>query len=297
AVAPPAPGAGSGGATALSGRLDRIGWTVWIRRMIVMPIGERWALIAVLTALTTPRVTFTVLLVATGLAACYTTAGRLLRSRRLAGGGAGPAVALAGLADSGPIAEGVARARPRAAGGPFTAPLWALLGTAVLLGALLPAGAARSWAVVPAAAVYAVCSGRAIAAPLVRPFDWLLPPLFRCGEYLTVLLLAAHSGVNGALPAAFFLVAACAYHHYDTVYRLRGGAGAPPRRLVLATGGHEGRVLVVTAAAALWGAGQGFTTALTVLGGATTLLVLGESIRFWISSQAPAVHDETGEPA
>ncbi len=155
---------------------------------------------------------------------------------------------------------------------------------------------AGSWTALAAAGLYALCAGRAVAAEPVRPFDWLLPPLFRCGEYLTLLVLAADSGVNGALPTAFFLVAACAYHHYDTVYRLRGGAGAPPRRLVMATGGHEGRVLVVCAAAALWADGRGFTTALAVLGGATALLVLGESIRFWVSSQAPAVHDE-GEPA
>ncbi|WP_077063084.1 DUF5941 domain-containing protein [Streptomyces sp. MP131-18] len=293
---PPAPGGTSGGATALSGRLDRIGWTVWVRRMIVLPIGERWALIAVLTALTTPRVTFTVLLIAGGLAGCYTTAGRLLRSRRLPGGAPGTAAALTGLADSGPLAEGIARLRPRAAGSSRTAPLWALTGTALLLGLLLLPGVAGSWTALAAAGLYALCAGRAVAAEPVRPFDWLLPPLFRCGEYLTFLVLAADSGVNGALPAAFFVVAACAYHHYDTVYRLRGGAGAPPRRLVLATGGHEGRVLVACAAAALWADGQGFTTALAVLGGATALLVLGESIRFWVSSQAPAVHDE-GEPA
>ncbi len=47
-------GAADGPAAALSGRLDRVGWTVWVRRMIVLPIGERWALIAVLTAATTP---------------------------------------------------------------------------------------------------------------------------------------------------------------------------------------------------------------------------------------------------
>jgi hypothetical protein len=39
---------------ALSDRLDSVGWTVWVRRMIVLPIGERWAMIAVLTAVATP---------------------------------------------------------------------------------------------------------------------------------------------------------------------------------------------------------------------------------------------------
>ncbi|EDY55930.2 LOW QUALITY PROTEIN: integral membrane transferase, partial [Streptomyces sviceus ATCC 29083] len=64
---------------ALSDKLDSVGWTVWVRRMIVLPIGERWAMIAVLTAVTTPRITFYVLLVGCAFAATYTTAGRVLR--------------------------------------------------------------------------------------------------------------------------------------------------------------------------------------------------------------------------
>ena len=65
---------------ALSDKLDSVGWTVWVRRMIVLPIGERWAMIAVLTAVTTPRIVFYALLIGCALAACYTTAGRVLRS-------------------------------------------------------------------------------------------------------------------------------------------------------------------------------------------------------------------------
>jgi phosphatidylglycerophosphate synthase len=52
----------------------------WARKTIILPIGERWALIALLTALTTPRTTFTVLLIWGALAAAYTTAGRVQRS-------------------------------------------------------------------------------------------------------------------------------------------------------------------------------------------------------------------------
>ncbi|WP_240958245.1 CDP-alcohol phosphatidyltransferase family protein, partial [Streptomyces barkulensis] len=127
-------------AAALSGRLDRVGWTVWARRMIVLPIGERWALIAVLTALTTPRTTFTVLLTGCAFAACYTTAGRVLRSLTRRGVRTDRAVrALAELADSGPLAEGVARAaasRTRAARpSAFAAPALALLGSAGLVAA------------------------------------------------------------------------------------------------------------------------------------------------------------------
>ncbi|MET7904885.1 DUF5941 domain-containing protein [Streptomyces sp. NPDC005355] len=282
---------------ALSDRLDSVGWTVWVRRMIVLPIGERWAMIAVLTAFTTPRITFYALIVGCALAACYTTAGRVLRSLTRRARRTDRAVrALADLADSGPLAELVARVSGRRAY-PYRAPGLAVVGAAPLLSlaAVLDVG---SWVLPGAALGYAVCAGIAVGAPLKGPLDWLVPPVFRVAEYGTILILAARSGVNGALPAAFGLVAAVAYHHYDTVYRIRGGTGAPPHWLVRAIGGHEGRILVVTATAALlYEQNQGFTIALTALAAALALAVLIESIRFWVSSGAPAVHDETGEPA
>ncbi|MGW3646898.1 DUF5941 domain-containing protein [Streptomyces sp. NPDC000878] len=281
---------------ALSDRLDSVGWTVWVRRMIVLPIGERWALIAVLTAVTTPRITFTVLLIGCGFAAAYTTAGRVLRSlTRTAQRTERGAQALADLADSGPLAESVARIPGRTVGGSRL--LVALEGTAVLIFAVWVCSYGSP---IPVAltVLYVLSAGGAVALPLTGRLDWLVPPLFRAAEYGTVLLLAGKAEVNGALPAAFGLVAAVAYHHYDTVYRIRGNAGAPPRWLVRASGGHEGRTLVVVVLAALLSASQ-FVVALTVLAVAVALLVLAESIRYWVAAHqggAPAVHDE-GEPA
>lgn len=285
---------------ALSGKLDSVGWTVWARRMIVLPIGERWAMIAVLTALTTPRIVFYALLIGCALAACYTTAGRVLRSlTRRARRTDRAALALADLADSGPLAGLIARsARGRARAGSFLAPAMAFLAAAVLLVWVTFQDDPASWLTVGVAVCAALLSGAAVARPLKGALDWLVPPLFRIGEYTTIMVLAARADVPGALPAAFGLVAAVAYHHYDTVYRIRGGAGAPPRWLVTATGGHEGRVLVVTVLAALLPP-SGFTIALTALAVVLALLVLIESIRFWVTAHkrgAPAVHDE-GEPA
>ncbi|MFI5674143.1 DUF5941 domain-containing protein [Streptomyces cellulosae] len=278
---------------ALSDKLDSVGWTVWLRRMIVLPIGERWAMIAVLTAATTPRITFYVLLVGCAFAATYTTAGRVLRSlTRKAQRTDRAAQALADLADSGPLASLVARATRARLGAPL---LVALGGTAVLTVALF---SGVTWAPVAGAVVYTVAAGQALYRPLKGALDWLVPPLFRAAEYGTVLVLAAHADVNGALPAAFGLVGAVAYHHYDTVYRIRGDAGAPPAWLVRAIGGHEGRTLLVTVLYAALTASQ-FKVALTVLAVAVALVVLVESIRFWVSAHqggAPAVHDE-GEPA
>lgn len=282
---------------ALSDKLDSVGWTVWVRRMIVLPIGERWAMIAVLTALTTPRIVFYALLIGCALAACYTTAGRVLRSlTRRARRTDRAARALADLADSGPLAELIAAgARGRGRTGSYLAPVMAFLSAAVLLVWVIFEDDPASWLTVGVAACSALLAGAAVARPLKGALDWLVPPLFRAGEYTTILVLAARSDAPGALPAAFGLVAAVAYHHYDTVYRIRGGTGAPPRWLVRATGGAEGRILVITVLAAALPP-SGFTIALTALAVVLALLVLIESIRFWVSSQAPAVHDE-GEPA
>ncbi|MFF7597536.1 DUF5941 domain-containing protein [Streptomyces mirabilis] len=277
---------------ALSDKLDSVGWTVWVRRMIVLPIGERWAMIAVLTALTTPRITFYVLLVGCAFAATYTTAGRVLRSlTRKARRTDRAAQALADLADSGPLVELLARlARGTVR---VAAPVSAAVGGVLVVTSALLWGA--GWQTVLCAVGYVLLSALAVVRPLKGALDWLVPPFFRAAEYLTVLVLAAKADMNGALPAAFGLVAAVAYHHYDTVYRIRGDAGAPPHWLVRAIGGHEGRTLLVTVLAALLTAAQ-FKVALTALAVAVALLVLVESIRFWVSSGAPAVHDE-GEPA
>ncbi|MGW2620088.1 DUF5941 domain-containing protein [Streptomyces sp. NPDC001500] len=277
---------------ALSDKLDSIGWTVWVRRMIVLPIGERWAMIAVLTAVTTPRITLVALLIGCAFAATYTTAGRVLRSlTRKARRTDRAAQALADLADTGPLAEALIRfvpGKPRR-----TAPLSAAVGAVLMTGGAWVWGA--SWWLVLAALVYVALSAEALSHPLKGALDWLIPPFFRAAEYCTVLILAAGSGGGAALPAAFGLVAAVAYHHYDTVYRIRGNAGAPPAWLVRAVGGQEGRTLLVAVLAALLTASQ-FEAALTVLAVAVALVVLVESIRFWVSAGAPAVHDE-GEPA
>ncbi|WP_030197240.1 DUF5941 domain-containing protein [Streptomyces sp. NRRL S-87] len=279
---------------ALSDRLDSVGWTVWARRMIVLPIGERWALIAVLTATTTPRITFYALLAGCAFGALYTTAGRVLRSlTRKATRTDRAAQALYDLTDSGPLAEfprRLLKARKPAATSLFVAAAAAVALVACALA--FPYGAP---ALIGVALLYAVAAGQAVAHPLKGALDWLIPPLFRAAEYGTVLVLAAKAEVNGALPAAFGLVAAVAYHHYDTVYRIRGNAGAPPHWLVRTIGGHEGRVLLTVVLATVL-ARTDFPVALTALAVFVALVVLAESIRFWVSAGAPAVHDE-GEPA
>ncbi|QZZ31361.1 DUF5941 domain-containing protein [Streptomyces sp. ST1015] len=285
-VAPPA-----------TGPVKKVGLSVWVRRMIILPIGERWAMIAVLTAVATPRVTFYALLIGCAFAAAYTTAGRLVRSlRRRTPNTDRSARALADMADNGALVAALhplsRRIGVRDHG--TVSRVGAVVGvTAPLLLAAALTGHGSRWPLV-LAALYVLGSATATALPLKGSLDWLIVPLFRTAEYTTVLLLAVHADVNGALPAAFGLVGAVAYHHYDTVYRIRGGAGAPPAWLVRAIGGQEGRTLLVCVLAALLD-GKPFTLALTALAVAVALLGLVESIRFWVAAHkagAPAVHDE-----
>jgi phosphatidylglycerophosphate synthase len=75
----PAP---TGGARvlAMAGALDRWTLTRWARRVFLLPIGGRFALISVTAALATPRVTFIALLAWGGVTATYAVIGRTLRS-------------------------------------------------------------------------------------------------------------------------------------------------------------------------------------------------------------------------
>jgi hypothetical protein len=72
-------------------------------------------------------------------------------------------------------------------------------------------------------------------------FHWAVPPLVRLGEYATLAWLAA---IADAVPAAFALICALTFRHYDLVYRLRHRAEVPPRWLNLLAAGWDGRVII-----------------------------------------------------
>lgn len=123
----PDPGAAAAGGAApsapaaVAGAGGR-GLGYWARKVVILPIGERWALIALLTAFTTPRIVFTVLLIWGLPAAIYTTAGRVLRTLRSNRERSNAAIsALRAMCDL-PLAIGSFRSGPTARE-PFTARL------------------------------------------------------------------------------------------------------------------------------------------------------------------------------
>lgn len=61
-------------------RADRLSVTRWAKRIVVLPIGERLALISVVAAVASPRTTFVWVLAWGALATAYVLAGRVLRA-------------------------------------------------------------------------------------------------------------------------------------------------------------------------------------------------------------------------
>ncbi|MDP9398917.1 MAG: DUF5941 domain-containing protein, partial [Actinomycetota bacterium] len=127
-------------------------------------------------------------------------------------------------------------------------------------------------------AAFVLLAGLGGAAPLPAQQGWPVPPALHGAEY-TVVLAAAAALAPEALPAAYGLLAALVWHHYDTVYRVRSQGRPPGDLLVLAGGGFDGRTLAM---AALASAGPralrgGLRASAVTLGG----LFVGESLASW----------------
>jgi len=142
--------------------------------------------------------------------------------------------------DDGPLALAIGRA----AGARVPVPAMALLllgaGAILALAAFVGRDASTGLAAVAVAwlvLTVGVTSGRWPK----ESFHWAVPPLVRLAEYAALAWLAA---IADAVPAAFALICALTFRHYDLVYRLRHRAEVPPRWLNLLAAGWEGRVII-----------------------------------------------------
>ena len=121
--------------------------------------------------------------------------------------------------------------------------------------------------------------------------DWSAPPLLRVTEYGVLLWIAAAAGddgrwaADGALPAAYALLAVLAFRHYDLVYRRRQQQRPPPAWVGAIGGGWDGRLVAAAVAAATGILVPFLVAAAAVLG--TVYLV--ESVVSWMGPGSPAV--------
>ncbi|MBQ0979329.1 DUF5941 domain-containing protein [Micromonospora sp. M61] len=225
----------------------------WLKRTVVFPIGERWALIALTVALFNPLVSLIAVLVWGVLAFAYTGALRTLRARWMRV----PVLDTVDATlhrDDGPLARWLPVVRPM---GPLTLAVIAALGPAVLLVAALwgdsPDG--LRWAV-PVALLVLLVGGLGAGAAHNGPLDWLVPAALRAAEYLFAIAV----GVVGEAPGwlIFGYVFVLTVHHYDLTARLEKRQAAPP--LHAFTLGWEGRSALLALAAIAGIVGIGLAT-------------------------------------
>ncbi|GAA2192465.1 DUF5941 domain-containing protein [Micromonospora lupini] len=214
----------------------------WLKRTVVFPIGERWALIALTVALFNPLVSLVAVLVWGGLAFAYTGALRTLRARWMWV----PVLDTVDATlhrDDGPLARRLPVVRPM---GPLTLAVLAALGPAVLLVAALvgdsPSG--LRWAV-PVALLVLLAGGLGAGAAHNGPLDWLVPAALRAAEYLFAIAVGVVGGAPGWLIFGYVFV--LTVHHYDLTARLEKRQTAPP--LHGATLGWDGRSVLLALAA------------------------------------------------
>lgn len=85
--------------------------------------------------------------------------------------------------------------------------------------------------------------GLSSARPHTDRFAWAVPGFLRIGEYGGLVWIAACAG-DPSHAAAFALLAALAFRHYDLVYRPRFQGVAPPAWWNIVAGGWDGRLVL-----------------------------------------------------
>jgi hypothetical protein len=176
---------------------------------------------------------------------------------------------------------------------PAPGPALVLAGLAPLLAVAALGGGDVPLGVVAAVLAWAVLAGSASRGRPARKGVWTEPPLVRLTEYVAFIWLAALEGSH-ALPAAFALIAALAFHTYDLPYRLRHQGALPPAWV--GAPGWEGRVAIAYALLALGALPAGFYVAAGLLG----IVFVVEAGASWMAAgratEADLYDDEGDEP-
>jgi hypothetical protein len=191
--------------------------------------------------------------------------------------------------DDGPLARALGRS---------LGPLLRLPAPALIGAGLLPMLVAAAIGDVPlgVAAAVLVWLVLLVGASSGRPHSrmrWTEPPLVRATEYIALIWIASLEGPE-AYPAAFALLAALTFRHYDLVYRLRHRGVLPASWVSALSGGWDGRVVVALLLLAVGALPGGYYVAAAVLGTA----FVAESVMGWVvygRVQRPLLSDDEEE--
>jgi phosphatidylglycerophosphate synthase len=242
----------------------------WLKRIVVFPIGERWALIAILAMVTNGRVAL-IAVVAWGLLAfAYTLALRSLRSWSMRVGVLNT-VDTARHRDDGPLVRAVLGRANLPAPLAF-AVLAALVSAALVAGLLAGAGWLDGRVAILVVALIVLAAGLPARSAHAGPLDWLVPAALRAAEYLLVVAVGLVGDVP--TPVVFLLLFTLALRHYDLTARMEKGAPGGRSGALL---GWDGRIVLLTVAAV---AGQA-TLGEALLAGLTCGMFVAGAIADW----------------
>jgi hypothetical protein len=150
---------------------------------------------------------------------------------------------LAVFRDDGPLARALGRALPRG-GGTLAVPLL-LVAIVPLIVAMVVGGGGTARGVAAGVLAWLILWGGASSgASLTGPLNWAVPPLVRGAEYAALIWIATMDARASAEPAAFALLCALAFRHYDLVYRLRHRGATPEPWVDAVALGWEGRLIL-----------------------------------------------------
>jgi phosphatidylglycerophosphate synthase len=246
----------------------------WGKRIVVFPIGERWALIAVLAAATDGRVTLAALVGFGLVAAAYTLALRSLRalSMRVA---VLNTVDTARHRDDGPLVRTVLSRVGAGRPLPFAA---IFLGYALATITVFAVGdpSRYPW-LLALATVPVLLAGFPARTRHDGSLDWLVPAALRAAEYLVVVAAGLYGDVP--LPLVFLLLFTLTLRHYDLTARME--KGAPATGAGGAVLGWDGRILLLVLSTLI-----GWAVAGTVfLAGAVAATFTVTAVQDWRASR------------
>lgn len=272
-------------------------WRVyWAKKVMHMPIAERYLLISLGLLTFSPQVVLWAIVVGVGAAMVWTIGGRsakALTGRDRVPPATGDAWShVDHETDLGPLARQGYRL-PR-----LPVPVGPGCGLLLVAVTVVATRTDQLWLVPAATVLVAPLLGTSLRPPVRHVLAWNVPWLLWVAEVVVLTLVVQHVLPARGLGVLFALLAVVAYHRYDTVYRIRD-TGEPPARWLSTLGlGADGRILLVAAVACWWP-----STLVPVLWALTAylaVLYLGESTlgwRRWIRGTGPATDEMKGAEA
>ena len=140
-----------------------------------------------------------------------------------------------------------------------------------------------------------LAGGLSSGRPHADRLRWAVPPALRLLEYATIVWIGMLAGADSR-PAAFALLCALAFRHYDLVYRLRHQGVAPPDWLGNLALGWEGRMIGVYL---LWVADL-LPEGLFVAAALYAIVFVFDAVaswRRWGRAQQPVLYDDEEDAA